>query len=69
MQLESKQFILSVLLKTSASFGNVKLSLQYSEAPDVKMLVDEIVDRLGLFYGEKEREISYGRLMSTQESC
>ena len=46
-----------------------KLSLQYSEAPDVKKLVDEIIDRLDLFYGENEREIGYGRLMSTQESC
>jgi predicted metallopeptidase len=26
------------------------LPLQYSEAPDVKMLVDEIIDRLDLFY-------------------
>ena len=46
-----------------------KLPLKYLEAPDVKMLVDEIIDRLDLFYGEKEREIGYGRLMSTQESC
>ena len=50
MQLDSKQFILSVLLKTSASFGNGKMPLEYLEAPDIKMLVDEIINRLDLFY-------------------
>ena len=46
MRLVSKQFILNRLLKTSISYGFGKLPLQYLEAPDVKTLAKDIIDRL-----------------------
>ena len=37
----------------------IKLPLKYLEAPDVKMLVDEIVDKLDLFYVAPESVYCY----------
>lgn len=48
--LDSKQFILNIPLRDQLVSGMKKMSLKYLEAPDVKMLVDEIVNRLNLFY-------------------
>lgn len=50
MQLNSKQFILSILLNSQPVWGWQNLPIKYLDAPDVKQKVDEIIEKLDMFH-------------------